>query len=233
VAAERHASSKQQYLSTIDIFCDLTHREVEEIGRRTAMREVPSGTIFYTPEQTQEVLFILKKGRVRLYQLSSDGRKLTIGTLEEGTIFGQMALLGQILQQKFAEALSACVLCVMSQDDVENVLLSDQRIAVRITEIMGKRLIEAENRLLELAYMQAPARIAVQLVRMAENRAEGSRKTQPVVTCTHEELADLVGVHRETATKILNEFRKQNLVKLGRGTVILLDPAALERYSSK
>lgn len=233
VSPHKNAPSKQQYLSTIDIFCDLTRQEVEEIGSRTAMREVPAGTIVYTPAQTQEVLFILKKGRVRLYQLSPDGRKLTIGTLNEGTIFGQMALLGQILQQKFAEALTSCVLCVMSQDDVENVLLSDPRIAVRITEIMGKRLIEAENRLLELAFMQAPARIAAQLVRMAEDRHGWAGRTRPVVSCTHEELADLVGVHRETATKILNEFRKKNLVKLGRGSVVILDPAGLGQFAEK
>ncbi|HUF39541.1 MAG TPA: Crp/Fnr family transcriptional regulator [Anaerolineales bacterium] len=232
MAAEKSTPDKYQYLSSVDIFCDLAHQEIEKIGQRTAMRQVPAGTTIYTPEQTQEVLFILKKGRVRLYQLSPFGRRLTIGTLEEGTIFGQMALLGQVLQQKFAEAITPCLLCVMSREDVKSVLLSDPRIAVRITEIMGKRLIEAEERLLEFAFMHAPARIAAQLLRMAEPRRGWLGKGQPVLNCTHSELAELVGMHRETVTKVLNEFRDKNLVKLGRGKVVLTDLAGLEELEA-
>lgn len=232
MAVKKRTPDKVQYLRSIDIFSDLAHQEIEEIGQRTAMRQVPAGTTIYSPEETQEVLFILKKGRVRLYQLFPDGRKLTIGTLEEGTIFGQMVLLGQVFQQKFAEAISPCLLCVMSREDVKSVLLSDPRIAVRIAEIMGKRLIEAEKRLVEFAFMHAPARIAAQLLRMAEPRRRWLGKAQPVLDCTHAELAELVGVHRETVTKVLNDFREKNLVKLGRGKVVLTDLAGLEQIEA-
>lgn len=114
------------------------------------MQRVPAGTVFFSPDQAAEVLFILKEGQVRLYHLSPDGKALTTAVLEPGTIFGEMALLGQRLHQSYAEALRPCLLCLMSRDDVKHLLLSDPRVATRIAEILGQRLILAEQRLSDL-----------------------------------------------------------------------------------
>lgn len=225
--------NKPTYLQSVGIFQDLSPQEVEEIGHRAPMKQVPPGTRFYSPDQPLEVLFILKTGRIRLYQVTPDGRELTIGILEAGTIFGEMSLIGQALNQNFAEALTPCLLCLMSREDVKQILLSDPRIAIRIAETIGKRLLDTETRLLELAYKHAPARVAAQLLRMSDNRPGWfGRKTQFEVRCTHEELAALVGIHRETATKILNEFRQEQWVALKRGKVVLLDLSKLQQASS-
>jgi CRP-like cAMP-binding protein len=79
-----------------------------------------------------------------------------------------------------------------------------------------------------MAFKHAPERIAAQLIQLAQQRRRWlGRKTSPEVRCTHEELAQLVGVHRETVTKVLNEFRQQELIDLHRGRVILLDVSGL------
>lgn len=219
---------KDKYLRSVDIFQDLREDEIHQLGERAPMKRVPSGTIFYTPEQATEVLFILKEGRVRLYHLGLDGRMLTLVTLEEGAIFGEMTLLGQKLQSNFAEAVTPCLLCLMSREDVKSLLLSDPRIAFRLTEMMGQRLVDMEQRLSDMAFKHAPERIATQLIQLAQQRRSWlGRKAHPEVRCTHEELAHLVGVHRETVTKVLNEFRQQELVDLGRGRVKILNVSGL------
>jgi CRP-like cAMP-binding protein len=220
--------SKQEYLHMVDIFRDLSHEEIEALGQRTPMKQVPPGTIFYSPDEPTEVLFILKEGRVRLYHLSPDGRMLTIAMLEQGTVFGEMALLGQRLYNSYAEATAPCLLCLMSREDVKNHLLGDPRIAFRVAEMLGARLLTAESRLSDMAFKPAPERVATALVQLShERRSWHGRDTRREVHCTHEELANVVGVHRETVTKILNDFRQQNLVELRRGKIILLDMAKL------
>jgi CRP-like cAMP-binding protein len=221
-------ANKEKYLRSIDIFQDLTEDDIHQLSERAPMKRVPSGTIFYTQEQATEVLFILKEGRVRLYHLEPDGRMLTLAILEEGAIFGEMTLLGQRLQNSFAEAITPCLLCLMSREDVKALLLSDPRIAFRLMEMIGQRLVDTEQRLSAMAFKHAPERIAAQLVQLAQQRRRWlGRKTSPEVRCTHEELAQLVGVHRETVTKVLNEFRQQELIDLHRGRVILLDVSGL------
>ncbi len=227
---------KLSYLRDTDIFRDLEPAEVEALGTRTPMQRVPAGTVFFSPDQAAEVLFILKEGQVRLYHLSPDGKALTTAVLEPGTIFGEMALLGQRLHQSYAEALRPCLLCLMSRDDVKHLLLSDPRVATRIAEILGQRLILAEQRLSDFAFKNLPQRLASLLIRLSRPpRARLFRTASgpPEVRFTHEALAEMVGTYRETATKILNEFRAQGLIGLKRGCVVLVDEPGLRALSEQ
>jgi CRP-like cAMP-binding protein len=222
-------TDKSAYLQEIDILRDLDPSEIELLGKRAPMQRVVAGTIFYSPEQAAEALFILKEGRVRLYHLSEDGKALTTAILDTGTIFGEMALLGQALHQSYAEADTSCVLCLMCRDDVRSLLLADPRIATRIAEILGQRLISAESRLSDFAFKSIPQRLASLLIQLARPprgrlfRADAA----PEVAYTHEALAEMVGTYRETITKILNEFRAAGLIELQRGRVIIRDAAGL------
>ncbi len=222
---------KQGYLSEVDIFRDLAPEEVEALGRRAPMRTVPAGTVFYTPDDAGEVLFILKVGRVRLYRLSPDGKAFTMALVEAGAIFGEMAILGQGMHEGYAESLAPCVLCLMSREDVTTLLLGDPRIALRITEALGRRMLEAEQRLADFALKALPQRLATLLAGLAERQPPRLfRPGQREVRLTHEQLADLVGTHRETATKVLNELRAAGLIELRRGRVLVRDVAALRAW---
>ena len=237
MTASENELEKQGYLRDIDIFQDLAPAEVDALGVRAPMRTVPAGATFYSPEDTSEVLFILKAGRVRIYRLSPDGKALTTAIVEAGTIFGEMAILGQGMHDSYAESMVPCVLCLMSRDDVKHLLLGDVRIALRITETMGRRLLEAERRLSDFAFKSLPERIATVLVtRAVRDSSRFSvwpvRANRPEFRFTHEQLAAMVGTHRETATKVLNEWREQGLIELKRGKIILLDLESLRQLSA-
>lgn len=227
---------KLSYLRDTDLFRDLEHEEVEALGKRAPMQHVPAGTVFFSPEQAAEVLFILKEGTVRLYHLSADGKALTTAVLEPGTIFGEMAMLGQRLHQSYAEALSPCLICLMSREDVKGLLLSNPRIATRLAEILGQRLILAERRLSDFVFKNLPERLASLLLQLG--RPPGARLLRPAsgppeVRFTHEALAEMAGTYRETATKILNELRAQGLIDLRRGCVVLVDEPGLRALSER
>ena len=97
-------AEKLRYLSELTVFQDLSPREMQELNRIITMSTVPRGRVFYRPEEPGEVLFILKEGRVQLYRISPEGKKLVITTLGPHTLFGEMALLGTKMHNTFAEA---------------------------------------------------------------------------------------------------------------------------------
>ena len=119
--------SKLDYLSAIEVFRDLSRKEMEAMDRAITMNTCRQGKLFYIPGDTGEVLFFLKKGRVQLYRLSPEGKKLIVAALGPGAIFGEMALVGQGMHKTFAEATEDCLLCVMSRADVERLILSTLR----------------------------------------------------------------------------------------------------------
>src|SRR5512136_3126398 len=144
------------YLRMVDIFRDLSEAEVQEIDRATTITTAHRGKILYMPEETGEVLFMLKEGRVQLYRISPEGKKLVIATIGPGTVFGEMAFIGQGMHNSFAEALEDCVLLVMNRDQVERLLVTKPPVALRIFESLGHRLKEAESRLEEFGFKEIP-----------------------------------------------------------------------------
>ena len=160
------------YLQMVDIFQDLSEAEIEEIDRATTMTRTRRGRILYMPEDTSEVLFLLKEGQIQLYRISPDGKKLVIATLGPGAIFGEMTLIGQGMHNTFAEAIEDSVICVMSRDDVEHLLVTKPKVALRIFEVLGQRLREAESRLEEIAFKGIPARLASLLLQLSEQEGD-------------------------------------------------------------
>lgn len=215
-------AEKMRYLSELTVFQDLSAREMEDLNRITTMSTMPKGRVFYRPEEPGEVLFILKEGRVQLYRISPEGKKLVITTLGPHTLFGEMALLGAKMHNTFAEAVEDCLICVMSRNDLERLILSKPQVALRILEITGRRLRDAEERLENMAFKGIPARLASLLLRLAEE--QGSNE---ITGFTHQDLAESVGTYRETATQVLNDLKADNLIEIGRKRITILDPARL------
>jgi CRP/FNR family transcriptional regulator, cyclic AMP receptor protein len=116
-------------LTEVDIFADLSPAEMEAMAAAAPMKTYAAGELLFSPHNPVETLFILKRGRVRIFRISADGRALTTAIMTPGTIFGEMVLLGQRMYANYAEALDEAVVCVMSRTDVHRFLLSDPRIA--------------------------------------------------------------------------------------------------------
>ncbi|MGQ9665743.1 MAG: Crp/Fnr family transcriptional regulator [Anaerolineae bacterium] len=220
------SAEKMRYLQQMELFRDLTGRELEELDRITTMSAVQAGKIFYRPDEMGEVLFLLKKGRVQLYRISPDGKKLVIDILGPGTIFGEMSLVGQRMYNTFAEALDDCLICVMSRADVERLIMEKPRVALRLLEITGRRLQEVEARLEDMAFKSVPARLASLLVRLAQEQGK------VIMGYTHQDLAETVGTYRETTTQVLNSFKEKGLIDLARKRITILDLEGLQAIAN-
>ena len=215
------------FLRDVEIFQDLTETEIDALGKKMPLKNYGAKTVFYTPQDAGEILFMIKSGRVRLYRLSASGDAFTTAILEAGTFFGKMALLGQRLYGNYAEAATDCTICLISRGDARKYLIGDERIAYRIVETLGKRLLELEQRLADSALKQVPARGASLLLQFANKQAEYESNEvlgNPVeIRCTHEELAQMLGIHRETISRTLKQFSRLNYIELNRRRIRLLN----------
>ncbi|MCB0017491.1 MAG: Crp/Fnr family transcriptional regulator [Anaerolineales bacterium] len=218
-----YVDEKVAYLSTMDLFQDLNQDDLMLMERQLTMASCQRGKIFYMPDDTGQVLFLLKRGRVQLYRISPGGKKLVVATLGPGAIFGEMALVGQQMHRTFAESVDDCLICVMSRADVERLVREKPKVALRFLESMGERIAQMERRLEELAFKSIPARLAGLLLRLADDQGSGTE----VDGYTHQDLGEMLGTYRETTTQVLNDFKADGLIELGRKRIRLLDTRGL------
>ena len=225
---------KLTYLTNIDIFQDLSESELADMDRQITMSSSSAGKIFYMPEDTGEVLFLLKKGRVQLYRISPNGKKLVVATLGPGAMFGEMSLVGQGMHNTFAESIDECLICVMSRADVERLMREKPMVAFRFVEALGGRVTNLESRLEEIAFKSIPARLASLLLRLADEQGDGAKEGGAkeggvqVSGFTHQDLGEMLGTYRETITQTLNEFKAEGMVAIGRKHIELIDLDSLE-----
>jgi CRP-like cAMP-binding protein len=224
---EGASQTKIFYLKKTDIFCDLSPEDLQDVARAATMTTCPPGKIFYSPNERAEVLFILKKGQVQLYRMSDEGRKLVMATLGPGTIFGEMALTGLGMYDAFAQATEEALICIFNRADVEKLLTAKPKVALRLLDVIGRRMWEAEDRFEQSIFHDVTSQLASLLLRLrSETRSD-------VIEMTHEELAEHLGVYRETVTAALNTLRRDDLITVGRKQVHLLDIAGLEKKASR
>lgn len=219
--------TKAHYLESVEIFRDLSARDVEAINNQTTLIRYDRGHLFYMPDDPGETLFLLKKGRVQLYRISPDGRKFVVAILHAGSIFGQMALVGQRMHNTFAEALDDCMICVWGRAEVEQLILQKPQVALRILNALSERLMRAEARLEDATFKRIPARVAGLLIELANEQSDDNI----LRGYTHQSLADMIGTYRETVTQTLNEFKQDEMVRIGRKTIEILDVTGLQRVA--
>ncbi|MBC7911274.1 MAG: Crp/Fnr family transcriptional regulator [Pyrinomonadaceae bacterium] len=208
------------HLPAADLFRDFSPEEMQTVERMTVMQSFAKGRVLYTPGETGEALFLLRKGAVQIYRMSPEGRKLVIAHLLPYSFFGEMSCIGQGMYDAFAEATEDSLVITMNCADLERLLMSKPQLAMRILEAFGKRVIEAEQQLEDIAFKGLVARIASLLLREAEDGE--------VKGLSHRDIAERLGVYRETATNALNELKTAGIISIGRKRISISDRARLE-----
>ncbi|MBX3099345.1 MAG: Crp/Fnr family transcriptional regulator [Salinibacterium sp.] len=228
------ASSPEPFscLSEVDLFADLSADEIAAFDRMAPAHAFRNGEIVFSQSQPVTALFILKKGRVRIFRVTEDGKALTMAILEPGAVFGEMMLIGQRMYDNYAEAIEDSQICQLSVQDVERHMLSDPRIAIRVSRYLGEQVARLEERLTDLALRPLIARASSTLVRLAGSQRV-SRLGHVTIRLTHDQLAGLLGATRESTSKTMADLASRGLIRQARGRIVLVDLDGLAILSKR
>ncbi|MCS7173726.1 MAG: Crp/Fnr family transcriptional regulator [Armatimonadetes bacterium] len=209
---------KTAYLNQIDLFRQLSPEELQAVDRLAELQTVSQGTLLLDPTRFRPVLYLLKRGYVRLYRITPEGRQLTVSLLGPGNVFGELEGLSTGTRHSFAEAVTDMLVCTLREADLERLMRTYPEVAVRM--VLSGRLRELEDMLERLALSSVWTRVLHLLTKLAESFGvpEG-RFVRLEVGLTHQDLADMVGCSRETVTLTLGELARQGVVRTARRRV--------------
>jgi CRP/FNR family cyclic AMP-dependent transcriptional regulator len=221
---------KLRLLSMVDILEPLSKEELKELSYRVPDTHLKRGQIFYTPRERAEKLFMLKQGRVRIYRVGPDGREFTLTVVDAGTVFGEMSLTAQRLENAYAEAMEPSVICAMKRQDLERLVIEKPQVGLKVMSVLSERLSLAEDRMEDIALKEVPARLAGFILQLIENEGVVGREGYKIPTrYTHRQLATVIGSKRETVTKAFAVLQRAGVVELKRRRIHVKDIEALRR----
>lgn len=213
-------SSKLELFSAMNILQDLPEDNIAALMDSTPMRTAKKGTEFYGVDGP-EVLFLLKSGKVEMYRLSPEDRKLTLAIVEPGTIFGEMSMIGLRMVGTCAAALEDSVICALSRSDMEELMTEHPQVALRMIEVLAGRLQQTRDALQEMTFSDVTGRIAGLLLRMSDDDGV-------IEGYSHQDLSAMVGCLRESFTAVIDRFKDSEAVITGRKRIEITDRSQLE-----
>ncbi len=223
---------KLQLLSMVDVLEPLSQEQIEELLQRLPDFSFEQGQLLYTPEEPSEALFLLKRGRVRIYTLDQKGREFTLAICEDGTFFGEMTLTSQQLWGAYAEAMEPVNVCILKRKDVERLVREHPDVGLKMLQILGERLRLYENRLEDIGLKSVPARLASLILQLAESEGVMTSEGLKIPThYTHEQLATMIGASRVSVTKAFAQLQDDGDVELKRRLIYVKDVEALDRVA--
>ncbi len=196
--------------------------EQEDIGESLIVRSYDAGETVCEADEMARSLFLVASGKVQLYRTTRDGRRFVIATLGQGAMFGEESLLGGQGPDTRAVALEPCTIWEMPSQRALEISSTNPLFSFGLMQAMGQRVMEAENRLEQMAYGTISGRLAALLLEL------GRDSPDHVIHVTHQELADMLGTWRETISKTLQDFRRRGLIASGRRQLTLLDIEGLQ-----
>ena len=207
------------------IYNKLTEAEQKLLSRVVIEKKAEKGTILHTGMNDCIGLLVIKSGQIRAYITSDEGREITIYRLFEHDIcmLSASCVMNSIQFDITISVEKDAEFFVIPVGTFKK--LMDQSLAVSnyMNQVMGTRLSEAMWLIEQVMWKSFDKRLAHFL--MEESVLEDTK----VLKITHEKIAAHMGSAREVVTRMLKYFQTEELVKLSRGTIEIVDEERLSR----
>jgi CRP/FNR family transcriptional regulator, cyclic AMP receptor protein len=222
-----------ELLSRVDLFDSLSEEEIRQLLDENSDVCLEEGETFYAPWEHDGELFVLKKGRIRIYRTEGT-REFTLEVVEAGTVFGEMAFTPHRLRESFARAMEPSVVLVMDHAGVERLIRQKPLVGLRMISLLSERLRYYETRMEDVSLKEVPARLASFILFLVES--EGVQIPGEIripTSYTHEHLGTMIGANREAVTRAFGRLQDDGAVQVRRRLIYVEDVEALERVAGR
>jgi CRP/FNR family transcriptional regulator len=211
-------------LRRVEPFEYLDPEELELLRSIASVETLARRQCIYFPEDTTGIVFLLLAGKVRVARLSRQGKEITLAILSPGTIFGEQGLCGARARGALAEVLEEATVAKLPLAEFAALVQRNAALAYRFARLQVQRRHEIETRIEELTFWDVPTRLARLLVRLADSHGDHASEGILIdLPLTHQEVANLIGATRETTTAMLNDLRRNGMLRLGRKRIVITD----------
>jgi len=220
--------SKIWYLKCCDLFEKLTPEQAESIERRAVMRHFSKGELIYVPGDPCQSVLVVVRGRVKIKGITPDGKEFILAFVDEGELFGELALIDEAPRDEFAEASNPSELLAIPREDLFRLVESRPDLAFQITKLVGLRRRRIESRLRSILFRNNRQRVAGVLLELLESHGERNGHGWLIrLKLSHQEIASLIGTTRESVTIVLGQLQLDGLIRIQRRAITVIDREGL------
>lgn len=213
----------RRILKNIPFFVDLTFDELEEIEQLIVIKRFSKRQVVLLEEETAEFMYIIFSGKVRVVQLSEEGKERILAIHKRGDYFGEMSLFDKKTSPATVVAMEESEIGLLSKVYFERFVLKNEKMAYQFITMLCMRLRESWMMLRIMSFADAEERVRAVLTNIGQLYGVPDKRGVIVaLQLTHKDIANYASVSRETASRLLSRFTKQGEIEILEKKYILI-----------
>lgn len=207
-----HSDAKGEHkacISLVPIFNHLEKNQMDEIMSMTQSVSYERGEIIYSAGEKSDSLYIVSKGKIRIYRLSESGKEQLVRILNPGDFTGELALFSETIHESYAEATKETEVCTIKRSDLQKILLKYPSISLKVLSEFSRRLEESEKQTTRFATEKVETRLALFLAECIDSEDDLKEFELPM---SKKDLASYLGTTPETISRKLHDLEEEGYI---------------------
>lgn len=194
----------------VPIFNHLEEEQMNEIMVTAQSVSYKKGDMIYHAGDQSDSLYIVNKGKIKIYRLSESGKEQLVRILNLGDFTGELALFNESLHESYAEAMMNTQVCMIKRSDLQELLLRYPSISLKILAEFSNRLEQSEKQTTRFATEKVETRIALFLAECTDSNDQTNEIELPM---SKKDLASYLGTTPETISRKLSDLEDEGYIK--------------------
>lgn len=227
-----HCNHDEHYcIDNIPIFHDLMLEEKESIMNSSNHKSFKKGEFIFTHGDSFDDLFVVNRGMVKVYKVSTLGKEQILRILEPGDFMGELSLFSKSIHNSTAEALEKTEICIIQGNKIREIILQKPEIAIKFLQKFSERIEQSEEMIEQIGLRDVEQRIAnYLLLEIEKNKViDNNGEYEITLPVSKGDLAALIGTTQETLSRKLTLFQDNGWIKQkGQRIISITDIDSLE-----
>jgi CRP/FNR family transcriptional regulator, nitrogen oxide reductase regulator len=219
-------------LSKLDLFGGLAAPDLDIILSEARELSYDEDSFVFHQDDPAERIFVIKSGRVKLYQIADDGQQVLMRVMTPGMMFAAISLVEGAVYPVSAEAAERSQILYWSRETMLKLIQRFPVLAINAVGILAGHVRDFQNRYRELATERVERRLARTVLRLASQT--GRKIDEGVlidIPLTRQDLAEMTGTTLFTVSRILSQWESRGLVQASRERLVVRYPHGLVRIA--
>ena len=222
----KYMNKKLWYIQQLDLFRGLAKEKLTQVESLFFMKQYYKREVIFEPGDKDKV-FLVKTGQVELYQLTPSGKKMIIERLLLGSLFGDLGSGSHA--ETFVEATTDSYVCSLDKNNFFTLVSQYPDLSEKFMKQLFNRLLRVEKQMSSVAADNAFQRIIKLFLSLGKTQSQDYMEISEKFT--HEELAQMLGISRQTVTTLINQLEKKGHIKRSK-KMLQFNPSRLKQLSS-
>ncbi|GAA4842193.1 Crp/Fnr family transcriptional regulator [Algivirga pacifica] len=212
--------------SESSLFSCCTPEEIENLNLATNCSFYKKGQPVFQEDSMPVGLYCVSEGLVKVTKLGSNGKEQILRIAKPGDLVGYKSLIMSMRYKASAIAIEDSSICLIPKSQFQELLNSNRAFYDGIMQLLCEEIDSAETKITDIAYKPVRGRIAEALLLLNSSFVDKEQ-----ITLTREDLAGLVGTVKETAIRIISEFKNENLIEINKRSIKIINEQGLKKIS--